>query len=107
MQEIIKGNGNGSGKATRNKHGALLKGLLYCASCGAAMAHTYSKKGNRLYRYYVCTTAQKQGREACSKPTPQDRAEAAAKRTATEGRGDQATRFRNRLVKRTACRVDE
>ncbi len=68
VQEIIKGNGNGSGKTARNKHGALLKGLLYCASCGAAMAHTYSKKGNRLYRYYVCTTAQKQGRDAC--PTP-------------------------------------
>jgi len=65
VQEIIKANGNGSGKTARNKHGALLKGLLYCASCGAAMAHTYSKKGNRLYRYYVCTTAQKQGRDAC------------------------------------------
>jgi site-specific DNA recombinase len=68
VQEIIKGNGNGSGKTARNKHGALLKGLLYCASCGAAMAHTYTKKKNRLYRYYVCTTAQKQGRAAC--PTP-------------------------------------
>jgi site-specific DNA recombinase len=69
VQEIIKGNGNGSGKAIRNKHGALLKGLLYCAFCGAAMAHTYSKKGNRLYRYYVCTTAQKQGRDACRTPS--------------------------------------
>ncbi|MFC1476201.1 recombinase family protein [Candidatus Zixiibacteriota bacterium] len=68
VQEIIAGNGNGSGKTTRNKHGALLKGLLYCASCGAAMIHTYTKKKNRLYRYYICSTAQKQGREAC--PTP-------------------------------------
>jgi site-specific DNA recombinase len=68
VQEIIAANGNGSGKTTRNKHGALLKGLLYCSSCGAAMAHTYTQKKNRLYRYYVCTTAQKQGRAAC--PTP-------------------------------------
>jgi site-specific DNA recombinase len=68
VQEIIAGNGNGNGKTARNKHGALLKGLLYCSSCGAAMAHTYTKKENRLYRYYVCTTAQKQGRAAC--PTP-------------------------------------
>jgi site-specific DNA recombinase len=68
VQEIIAGNGNGSSKTARNKHGALLKGLLYCASCGAAMAHTYTKKKNRLYRYYVCTTAQKQGKEACSTP---------------------------------------
>lgn len=65
VQAVLKENGNGSGKTVRNKHGALLKGLLYCASCGAAMAHTYSKKGNRLYRYYVCTTAQKQGRDSC------------------------------------------
>jgi site-specific DNA recombinase len=69
VQEIIKGNGNGSGQFTRNKHGALLKGLLYCASCGAAMAHTYTKKKNRLYRYYVCTTAQKQGPDACRTPS--------------------------------------
>jgi site-specific DNA recombinase len=69
VQAIIATNGNGSGKTTRNKHGALLKGLLYCSSCGAAMAHTYTKKKNRLYRYYVCTTAQKQGREACATPS--------------------------------------
>jgi len=68
VQEIIKSNGNGA-SAIRNKHGALLKGLLYCASCGAAMAHTYTKKRNRLYRYYVCATAQKQGKEACSTPS--------------------------------------
>ncbi len=68
VQKIIRDNGHDGGKNVRNKHGALLKGLLYCASCGAAMAHTYAKKKNRLYRYYVCTTAQKQGRDAC--PTP-------------------------------------
>jgi len=68
VQEIIKSNGNGA-SAIRNKHGALLKGLLYCANCGAAMAHTYTKKKNRLYRYYVCTTAQKQGKEACATPS--------------------------------------
>ena len=68
VQEIIKANGNGA-SARRNKHGALLKGLLYCANCGAAMAHTYTKKKNRLYRYYVCKTAQKQGKEACQTPS--------------------------------------
>jgi site-specific DNA recombinase len=69
VQALIKQNGNGSGKEVRNKHGALLKGLLRCGSCGAAMAHTYTKSGNRLYRYYVCTTAQKQGRDACATPS--------------------------------------
>ena len=29
------------------------------------MTHTYSGKGNRLYRYYVCLTAQQRGWNAC------------------------------------------
>ncbi|HEX9749819.1 MAG TPA: recombinase family protein [candidate division Zixibacteria bacterium] len=66
VQELIRENGNGSGGTVRNKHGALLKGILKCGQCGAAMAHTYTKKGNRLYRYYTCTTYQKQGPDACT-----------------------------------------
>jgi site-specific DNA recombinase len=70
VQRLIKENGNGSGGTVRNKHGALLKGILKCGNCGAAMAHTYTKKRKRLmYRYYVCTTRQKQGREACDAPS--------------------------------------
>ncbi len=35
------------------------------------MAHTYAKKTNKLYRYYLCTTKQKQGRETCdTRPLP-------------------------------------
>jgi site-specific DNA recombinase len=33
------------------------------------MTHTYTKKGNRLYRYYVCNTAQQQGRAQCPAPS--------------------------------------
>ena len=29
------------------------------------MFHTYSQKGGRRYRYYVCTTSQKHGKDAC------------------------------------------
>lgn len=32
------------------------------------MSHTYAKKGNRLYRYYMCVTKMKRGADAC--PTP-------------------------------------
>jgi site-specific DNA recombinase len=46
------------------KWGALLSGLLRCR-CGAAMSHTTTKRGNRVHRYYVCTTAQKRGASAC------------------------------------------
>jgi len=68
VQAQIRENGNGSGGLARNKHGAVLRGLLRCGSCGAAMSHHYAQKGSKLYRYYVDTTAQKRGRDAC--PTP-------------------------------------
>ena len=41
----------------RNKNGALLKGLLHCQGCGKPMTPTYTVKGERRYRYYVCRTA--------------------------------------------------
>ena len=64
-QELLRHNGRTGGRTQRNKHGALLRGLLRCASCDAAMVHTYTKKGGKLYRYYVCIKAQKQGWSAC------------------------------------------
>ena len=46
--------------------GALLKGMVHCASCDVAMTHTYSqKKGKPLYRYYVCGTAHRKGWAQC------------------------------------------
>jgi hypothetical protein len=57
----------------RNIHGALLKGLLVCGSCGSAMTHTFATKAGsksaKRYRYYACATALKRGRDACSCPT--------------------------------------
>ena len=41
----------------RNKSGALLKALLHCRGCGKPMTPTYTAKGERRYRYYVCRTA--------------------------------------------------
>jgi site-specific DNA recombinase len=60
-QTLLHRNGHTGGRAVRNKHGALLRGLLRCAPCGCAMSHTYTAKGNRRYRYYVCGTAQQRG----------------------------------------------
>jgi site-specific DNA recombinase len=50
---------------TRNKHMALLSGLLYCESCKAWMVYSYSKKKDRKYPYYVCLNAQRKGWAAC------------------------------------------
>src|SRR6185437_6896071 len=50
----------------RNKFGALLKGLLRCAACDAAMSPSHStKNGKTRYRYYVCCGAQKLGWQSC------------------------------------------
>ena len=49
----------------RNKHLALLNGLLYCEACSARMVYTYASKNNRRYPYYVCTNACKNGWGQC------------------------------------------
>ncbi len=43
----------------------VLDGLLYCAACESRMFHTYTSKGSRRYRYYLCSSAQKRGRNGC------------------------------------------
>ena len=65
VQALLERNVTTYGTATRNRHGALLRGLLRCASCDSAMIHTYTKKPNKLYRYYVCSKAQKKGWKTC------------------------------------------
>jgi site-specific DNA recombinase len=50
---------------SRNKHQALLSGLLYCECCRARMVYTYAKKKNHKYPYYLCLNAQRKGWAAC------------------------------------------
>ena len=64
--ELLRSNGRAGGMLVRNKYGALLKGLIHCGPCGLTMGHTTANKGeSRVYRYYVCYKAQKQGWDAC------------------------------------------
>jgi len=69
VQATLRHHGRSGGVAVRNKHGALLRGLLYCKACGRAMTHTFTCKGQRRYRYYTCTRAIQNGRKACSSPS--------------------------------------
>lgn len=62
---ILKRNSRSGGAQVRNKHGALLKGLLRCVPCDCSMGHTYSAQGTKRYRYYVCLRAQKRGWSEC------------------------------------------
>lgn len=71
VQDLLRRNGSTGGANTRCHAGSLLGGLLRCGPCGSAMTPTYTKKGPRVYRYYVCSAAQKRGRATCpSKSVP-------------------------------------
>jgi site-specific DNA recombinase len=66
VQERLKANGNGDGRATkRSRCPALLAGLLWCAPCGKPMGFTYTTKGSRRYRYYRCGNSDKTGADTC------------------------------------------
>ncbi len=65
VQKTLGRNGQPKGAVTRNKYGALLRGLLFCAPCGAAMIHSYTARHSKRYRYYVCYQAQQRGWKNC------------------------------------------
>ncbi|XHR31045.1 MAG: recombinase family protein [Chthoniobacteraceae bacterium] len=65
-QAVLKRNQQDRGRSVRNKHGALLRGLLKCGTCGCAMIHSYTQKGHMRYRYYICQTAMKRGWSECA-----------------------------------------
>ena len=68
-QTLLKRNGRSGGRATRTKHAALLRGMLRCATCNCAMSHSFTSRGHRQYRYYVCQRAQTHGWQACPSPS--------------------------------------
>ena len=73
VQEQLNRNGRKGGRTAAKKCRGLLNSLVRCASCGAGMTHTYVKKDQTLYRYYVCVTAHQRGYSACetkSVPAP-------------------------------------
>jgi Recombinase zinc beta ribbon domain len=72
VQALLQRNGRSGGATVRNQFGALLKGLLRCVPCGCAMTPSYTtKNASRVYRYYVCSNAQKRGWNTCpSKSIP-------------------------------------
>ena len=69
VQSRLRQNGRNGGIEVRNRHGALLKQLLKCKACGRTMTHTFTGKGSRRYRYYVCTAALGKGRKRCPSPS--------------------------------------
>ena len=42
-----------------------LKGLIRCGHCGSAMTPSHTRRRGRLYRYYLCLSATKNGHRTC------------------------------------------
>lgn len=65
VQQGLHSNKVDHGAKVRNKYGALLRGILFCGLCHRPMVHTYTSRGPKRYRYYVCYTAQQRGWDNC------------------------------------------
>jgi len=64
-------NGQARAVAQRSQSRALLQGLLRCRACDCAMTPAHVTHGNKRYRYYTCSAAQKKGWHTCpSKSVP-------------------------------------
>ncbi|MBN2301139.1 MAG: recombinase family protein, partial [Lentisphaerae bacterium] len=59
VQTILKQNYRQRANQTRRRTPAMLKGIIKCGNCGGAMGPTYSKKGDKQYRYYQCVKSTK------------------------------------------------
>ena len=69
VRGLLRRNRRSGGRHVRNKHGALLKGLVRCKHCRCAMSHHFSTRGDKRYRYYVCIHAMKHGWSECPAPS--------------------------------------
>ncbi|MFI4912934.1 MAG: recombinase family protein [Sedimentisphaeraceae bacterium JB056] len=71
FEEVGRKLSKSSGSLNRepNKNGGILKGLLRCVHCRSTMTHSFTKKENRRYRYYICRNAQSKGWASCPHPS--------------------------------------
>jgi hypothetical protein len=65
VNEQLRRARRGADAVIRAPQEALLKGLLFCGSCQQPMVPTYTSKGDRRYRYYVCRAGSHDTRSAC------------------------------------------
>ncbi len=62
---ILARNHRARGAETRTKQPALLRGILKCGHCHCSMGPTYTNRHGRMYRYYHCMRAAREGTDSC------------------------------------------
>jgi len=65
VQALLASNAPPNAEQARTSQPALLKGLLRCGHCDAPMGLTFTRKGGRTYRYYVCQRTNNQSATDC------------------------------------------
>jgi hypothetical protein len=71
VQALLAANGRARAETRRTRSRALLQGLLHCRPCDCVMTPAQVTRGQRRYRYYTCSAAQRHGWHTCpSKSVP-------------------------------------
>ena len=65
VQILLKNNRINQKNTDHTRIPSMLRGVLYCSSCGSRMVISYTKKKNKKYIYYTCLNAIKNGRSVC------------------------------------------
>jgi site-specific DNA recombinase len=65
VNDDLRGARRGTDRVTHTTQNTLLRGVLFCGSCDQPMVPTYTAKGARRYRYYVCRAAPQKARSNC------------------------------------------
>ncbi|MBF0341071.1 MAG: recombinase family protein [Magnetococcales bacterium] len=67
VHQLMASNTRRQVSSSRVQSEAVLKGIVRCHSCDRAMSPSFTRKnGGRLYRYYTCQNARKNGHEFCN-----------------------------------------
>lgn len=65
VQEKLSENASSGGSGAKDRYGYLLRGLLRCSACDSAMSPSTTTNRGRVYRYYTCGSAQRNGWDSC------------------------------------------
>ncbi|MBL7046503.1 MAG: recombinase family protein [Candidatus Marinimicrobia bacterium] len=69
VQSLLKNNSVAQTNTNRRRINSMLRGILFCGSCGSKMAKSYTYKPTKKYAYYMCLNVIKNGRNKCGNPS--------------------------------------